>query len=309
MTRLRSVSAPAALAINEATEYVPPTSGTASGFSSSFVGSSSRRAGCWDRDELQPGQDAGQAPNGHLGRLRALGAAPRAPRAPTPNTEEAASLVCSRNWTMKHTGFPHPDSVAAADFAVRAAPFGLSDEALRALAPRAARDSVTGFFDARQDAFKAGMVRRAQGYVAATPYSAFFVSGDVNNLGGLNAHFDNVAERANAHYREIAVIVADEAARGGADVIPMRTGGDEVGLLLVGPIDARAVNEALRSARARIQQYASENGLAAIPHPKRSGEKGVGMHLGMAEVLPRLSVSDIVTAADLDLNRSKGYVR
>ncbi|WP_218165553.1 hypothetical protein, partial [Burkholderia ubonensis] len=34
-------------------------------------------------------------------------------------------------------------------------------------------------------------------------------------------------------------------------------------------------------------------------------EMGVGMHMGMAEVLPDLQLSDIFTQADLELDRSK----
>ena len=203
----------------------------------------------------------------------------------------------------------NPDFAAAAEFAARAAPFGLSDEALRVLAPRAPRDHVTAFFDARQDRVKADTLRRVQMHVAESEDSAFYVSGDIHNLGGLNAAMNDVAERANLHFKAITDLAADALAGTGADIIPMRTGGDEIGVLVIGQLDEHALAAALETAHARIRYYAQDNGLADIPHAKREGEKGVGLHAGWAQVLPGLSLTDIFTQADLGLHRSKNHVQ
>jgi hypothetical protein len=84
----------------------------------------------------------------------------------------------------------------------------------------------------------------------------------------------------------------------------MRTGGDEIGAVVIGA-DEAAVKAALTKAEAGIRRYAKDNGLDGVPHPKRPGEKGVGMHLGYAEILPGRTLDSIFTEADLGVDRSK----
>ncbi|WP_116136293.1 NUDIX domain-containing protein [Trinickia diaoshuihuensis] len=198
-----------------------------------------------------------------------------------------------------------PAQAAALDYIERARRYGLTTEQARSLVQPVALDDVSGFFDARQASVKSSTVNRTRDYVSASGGTAYYVSGDIYNLGGLNAAMNDVAELANAHYRSIVGIVADELAQTGADVIPMRTGGDEVGIVVAGQLDEGALREALQAAQRRLTAYAEQNGLTDIPHPKREGEYGVGMHLGYATITESSTLSEIFTQADKGVNRSK----
>jgi hypothetical protein len=198
-----------------------------------------------------------------------------------------------------------PAEAAALEYVARACNYGLTPEQARTLVQPVALDDVSGFFDARQASVKSSTVKRTRDYVRSSGDTAYYVSGDIFNLGGLNAAMNDVAEVANAHYRSIVGIVADELAHTGADVIPMRTGGDEVGIVVAGPLDEGGLRQALQAAQRRLSAYAEQNGLADIPHPKREGEYGVGMHLGYAKITEDSTLSAIFTEADKAVNRSK----
>lgn len=200
--------------------------------------------------------------------------------------------------------FADPDVYAADAFKAKARAQGVSESAIAALTPQAPRDDVTGFFDGRQAGIKAGTVQRALDHVAATGEPAYYVSADIYNLGGLNAAMGNVAEAANVHYRAMAGILREELARTGADVVPLRTGGDELGAVVVNA-DAQAVADAMAVVDARVAEYAQREGLAAIPHPKRSNERGVGLHSGVAPIAPGLTIDDILRHADEGIDASK----
>lgn len=200
--------------------------------------------------------------------------------------------------------FADPDVLASDTFKAKARGMGVKPETAAALAPRAVRDDVTGFFDGRADKVKSTTVHRAMQHVAATGEPAYYVSADISNLGGLNAHVANVAEAANVHYRGLSDILERELRATGADVVPMRTGGDELGLVLVNA-DAAKVSAALARVDELTAEYARANGLAEIPHPKRLDEKGVGLHTGVATIEKGSSVSDILTRADLGVDASK----
>jgi GGDEF domain-containing protein len=200
--------------------------------------------------------------------------------------------------------FADPDVYAADAFKAKARAQGVSESAIAALTPQAARDDVTGFFDGRQAGIKAGTVQRAIDHAQATGEPAYYVSADIYNLGGLNAAMGNVAEAANVHYRAMAEILRTELARTGADVVPLRTGGDELGAVVVNA-DAQAVADAMAAVDARVAEYAQREGLAEIPHPKRSNEQGVGLHSGVAPILPGLSIDDILRHADEGIDASK----
>lgn len=206
------------------------------------------------------------------------------------------------------SAFADPDMVTGEAFRAKARAEGVSERAAIALTPKAARDNVTGFFDGQQAGVKADTVQRAMLHVERTGEPAYYVSADIANLGGLNAHVGNVAEAANVHYRAMAQILQDELRATGADLVPMRTGGDELGAVVVNA-DAQALDMALSRVDSRIQEYAQANGLSEIPHPK-GGEPGVGMHSGAAAIVPGLELTDIFTRADLGVDASKrGMVR
>lgn len=173
----------------------------------------------------------------------------------------------------------------------------------------AARDSVTGFYDARQSGVKADTVRRLQDHVANSDDNGFYVSADIANLSGLNQAMQSRGGKSNAHFKAMASLFADALASTGATVIPLRTGGDELAAAVVGQVDEAGLRTALDAAGQRIAHYTREQGLADIPHPKRKGEKGVGMHMGYAEALPGRTLDGIFTEADLGVDASKNAAR
>ena len=204
----------------------------------------------------------------------------------------------------QRTPFESPDIVAAGEFTARARGLGVNEGAAKALAPVAARDDVTGFYNGQQSGMKADTVTRALAHMERTGEEGVYVSADIANLGGLNAAMGNQAERANVHFRAMAGIMKRELDAIGADVVPMRTGGDELGAVVVNG-NVEQVDAALTRAEAAVSKYAKDNGLADIPHPKRSGEYGVGLHFGMAELRKGETLSDIFNRADNGVDFSK----
>ncbi|MGV0815337.1 toxin glutamine deamidase domain-containing protein [Mycolicibacterium boenickei] len=208
-------------------------------------------------------------------------------------------------------GYRSPDDVELAGFWDRIGQLdqaALSPEALADAVYRSVPiDTVTGFYEGRVSGFKTSEVLRAQQHVADTLDTAFFVSADIANLRGLNQASANRAE-ANAHFAALSAVFHAALQESGADVVPMRIGGDELGAVVVGDIDESTIESAIATIRARAQQYAREHGLADIPHPKHPGQpeyNGVGLHVGYAGVQPDLDVRDIFDDADLGVDRSK----
>jgi len=200
--------------------------------------------------------------------------------------------------------FESPDTVAAAAFTARAKGLGVPDEAAKALAPVAPRDDVTGFYDGRAEGMKADTVRRALAHMERTGEEGVWVSADIANLGGLNAAMGNQAEPANVHFRAMAGLMKKELDAVGADITAFRTGGDELGAVVMNG-NIEQVDAALTRAEAALSKYAKDNGLTDIPHGKRSGEYGVGLHFGMAELRKGETLSDIFNRADDGVDFSK----
>lgn len=206
--------------------------------------------------------------------------------------------------TPERRRFASPDEFAREDFVRRAGELQVAPEAAEALAPAAPRDTVTGFFDGRQGNAKTEAIERAKQHQVETDEPAVYVAADLFNLSGLNEAVGNRAEAANTHYRAMAGLLDEELNKIGADVVPMRTGGDEIGFVVVNATPEQ-VQTAVDAAQTRVQQYAQDNGLADIPHPKRSGERGVGLHIGATEIDPESSVSEILNRADDGIDSSK----
>lgn len=200
--------------------------------------------------------------------------------------------------------FEDPDLAPQRQFTQAMRAVDAPEDVIRQFMPQAPRDSVTGFFDGRVDQVKSGMVERAVRHVTETGEPGHYVSADLFNLGGLNQAVGNQAEAANVHYGAMARILERELRATGADVVPMRTGGDEFGAVVVNAVGPK-IAEAIERANAKVARYAREQGLADIPHPKRFGEKGVGLHVGSAEIRPGQSVRAILDRADDGVNLSK----
>jgi len=201
--------------------------------------------------------------------------------------------------------FQDPEMQALAQHAAIVAKYDISADAARALEPVIVRDTVTGFFDGRAGTVKSDVMVRAVDHVSRTGEAGHYVSADIVNLGGLNEAMGNRAEAANEHYRAMAGILEKELRTAdGIDIVPMRTGGDEFGAVVLNA-DTATVDAAIARAMDRVRDYAEKNGLADIPHPKRSGEKGVGLHIGRTDIRAGDSPREIFDRADDGIDYSK----
>lgn len=201
--------------------------------------------------------------------------------------------------------FASPDDLQRGEFVQRATERGVPEDVATELAPKAAIDDVTGYFDGRTQGMKANTVARAQEHVRDTGESAFYVDGDIVNLGGLNKAASEDMTIANRHFRAMTDILRTELESTGADVVPMRTGGDELGAVVIngGETEVRA---AMQAADAKIRDYAAQNGLDTIPHTKQGrADVGVGLHLGLSPIVDGVSPSEIFTRASAEVNQSK----
>jgi hypothetical protein len=225
--------------------------------------------------------------------------------APPPDVAAAVAAQPDR------ISFSDNDVVARAKLEQTFLGFGIEPELARTMAQNdtvpsgAIRDSVTGGFDGRADGVKSGTLQRAIDHVDQTGEDSFFVSADISNLGGLNKFHNDVADEANRDFRGLTDVLLEELRATGADVVPMRTGGDEVGYVVVNA-SQEAVNAATERARSRAVEYARSRGFDQIPHTKASRtDKGVTFHTGVARIQPGLTVEEIAREADLGVNASK----
>ncbi|MGL6289932.1 MAG: DUF7178 family protein [Silanimonas sp.] len=166
-------------------------------------------------------------------------------------------------------------------------------------------DDVTGAFDGRVGGMKAATVKRAIEHVARTSEPATFVSADIFNLGGLNTFHKNNASKANKDFRALTDLALNELRKTGGDVIPLRTGGDELGYVVVNASE-QEVGAALERASEAARAYAERSGFANVPHTKEGRtEKGVGFHFGTSPITASQSVEDILDLADAGVDTSK----
>ena len=208
------------------------------------------------------------------------------------------------------TKYPSPDEVDRAEFRPRIeqlAPTALSPEAIAEAVCRPVRiDGISGFFDGRLSGLKSGEVLRGQRRAAETLDNAFWVSADIANLSGLNREFPRA--EADFHFAKLAAIFYNALLESGAAVVPMRTGGDELGAVVVGTIGRATIAAAVATAEARVRAYAQEHSLSDIEHQKHKGRpefNGVGLHVGYTEIVPRRKLKHIFNAADLGIEVSK----
>jgi GGDEF domain-containing protein len=216
----------------------------------------------------------------------------------------ASERTLLENTPQARAAFADPDTVVAGQFRRRARELGVDEQVAEQLTPSAPRDSVTGFYDGRTDDAKLALMERAQKHVADTGEPAAYVSADISNLGGLNDSVGNRAEVANVHYRALAQIMDAELRQIGMDVVPMRTGGDELGAVVIGA-DRLAAQSAFDRITAQIADYTQRNGLDNLPNKKRPEDLGIGLHLGASDIPAKGIPKDIFDSADLGVNQSK----
>jgi hypothetical protein len=209
---------------------------------------------------------------------------------------------------------------------------GVSEDQIESFISKPHIDPVTSFPDAREvrgyGAYRVDIlrqtIRRAWRYASEKNVRAFYVAGDFANLGGLNAAArTDLAGRAeaNAHYGAVTDIVNRNLVDTGAVVVPMRTGGDEFGFVVVGSLDEDELRGALDTSKLVVEQYANskfvsnslgqEIYLSDIANPKHPEQPGIGVHLGIAEIpgadeeLAERGVTQVLINAELGIDRSK----
>lgn len=237
-------------------------------------------------------------------------------KADTPLGEQSTAQPPERTATS--TGeqaappFMTPHDVALRDHQRLSESLGLNQKQTDAMAPKPVFDHVTGFHRAED---KVPTVKRVLNYVRQTGNTAHFVDADIANLGGLNTHFKNDHVPANAVYRAISGIFAEEMHKAGSqDAVMIRHGGDEISAVVVGSTNDK-VNQAMEKARTRIDSYIKNVGLSDIPHPKHPGDasrSGVGLYMGQSDIVPNDSLDDIFSRAARGIDSAKKgvpYVR
>lgn len=173
-------------------------------------------------------------------------------------------------------------------------------------------DAVTGLLEGRRESADGttdseSAVSRAIDYVRNTGGSAFWLSFDISNLGGLNEFMGNVQAKANVHYRGVADAVKSALDEIGAQVDGFRTGGDEFGALVV-DADAATIEQALDTIRNRVNEYTTEHGLRDFKHPKypdNPNKRGLGLHSGYAQARESDTAEDLMERADSHMDASK----
>lgn len=166
-------------------------------------------------------------------------------------------------------------------------------------------DAVTGFLPSSEER---PTVRRAQEHTARTGEGAVFVSMDLQNLGGANAAWGR--DQVDVIYRENMrkVVEGLKQAFPGASLSPFRStgAGDETSAVLVAPgLTPQAVGEAMHQVAEAIQQAALAEG-RAVPNPKKGGAvEPIGVHFGIAEIVPGIDDRKVTGIANLLVEKYK----
>lgn len=208
------------------------------------------------------------------------------------------------------------DQVINDDIHDRLAVKGLSDEAIahaQDAISEVLKDAVTGWGEARSGTLKDKAFIEAERAAIEGDGPVFFVSMDIQNLGGLNAFHNNVEDEANADYRGITDIILAGLEPLGKGSLFMRTGGDEIGAFIQG-VDKAAIDAAMQGIRGKIKEYATQRGFSDIPHKSdKSKQNGVSVHYGLAEVRIGAAAKQVYAEANAQLKAavegSKNVVR
>ena len=231
-----------------------------------------------------------------------LGQAANVPAAPGP-ASPVESEVRADAPLVARKPIPEPQFSGIDEFVQTAKARGVDEAVAREIAPKAGRDEVTGYYDGQAAGVKSRTIQGAIEHVKQTGEDTHLVAMDFANLGGLNAVSGNNTKKANKHYRAVTDIAEKRLRAIGADVVPMRTGGDEL-MVVVGNAETKAINKAIAQIETEVAAYAKANGLDSIPHPK-GGLPGIGLHIGRSRIGPKSTVDAVIAAAEKGLNVSK----
>lgn len=189
-------------------------------------------------------------------------------------------------------------------------------EAKRSLHVRAT-DTASGWEDARTKDRKenfAEYIKEAQD-VASSGQPVILFNMDMHNQGGVNYAEGEKTNwiRSDKHVKSMLDFVREEAEARGGTGRWVRSGSDEYRAIVQGLTEANA-REAVAAAQKRMYKYASTtkaaNGqyLSEIAHAKYQDDltkRGFGVIVGVRAIDTNQSVSDILSAADEDLEKLK----
>lgn len=162
-------------------------------------------------------------------------------------------------------------------------------------------DAVTGY---QKGEYRNPTLDRAWKEHEATGRDFTYADIDFSNLGGLNK-WAGTNSAADVHVRNIADIVKqsiDEAGIKNAQLF--RHGGDEWSVV-VPDLSKEALDNALKNASIKVQQYAAQNGLADIYHPKLQKNTGVGIYYGVESTSKAKSIKDLINGAEIGTSNAK----
>ncbi|MCK5235444.1 MAG: diguanylate cyclase [Deltaproteobacteria bacterium] len=128
---------------------------------------------------------------------------------------------------------------------------------------------------------------------------------DLKNLGGLNKHFGGESA-ANPSVRAMTDIIKNTIEESGVDNAQFfRQGGDEFSIVAPG-VDRATLDNALKRAKVKVDEYAKEQGLSEIYHPKLRRNTGVGIYYGVAEYASAETLEDVIGDAETLVYEQKG---
>jgi Large polyvalent protein associated domain 38/phage-Barnase-EndoU-ColicinE5/D-RelE like nuclease3/phage-Barnase-EndoU-ColicinE5/D-RelE like nuclease5 len=138
-----------------------------------------------------------------------------------------------------------------------------------------------------------------------------YISADLGNLSGANAHFkDNLAKVDKEILNPIAKIFMEEMDKAGLHAKNFRQNGsgDEMSSYVYGGSD-ETIKKAITNAQNRVAEFAKQNGYDKIKAAKIGKPDGIGLHLGYAPILPGKSFDETYEEANLNLKAGQINVK
>ena len=146
-----------------------------------------------------------------------------------------------------------------------------------------APEHTTGFYSKHREPLIEALVHEYVEHMHGKGRPVFRVEGDIGNLGGLNQALNNRAITDEV-IGTLSGIVRETLLRLG-DIIPLRKGGDEIGVILIPHegVDIAQARAALSEAQEIVAAFVKAAGLQNIAHLKYPNEPSKsGVNLGLA---------------------------
>jgi len=199
-----------------------------------------------------------------------------------------------------------PDAARLMAFAIEANGLGLNQDQLEGLVDLSIlpKDPVLGVYDGLLSGVKVDAVQVAQSYAATSPLRTVYVSLDLASMKSANEALGK--PRVNELFAAMVNIVVEEMAKLGRGVVPLRTGGDELGVIVAGRFNEADLKRAISDAQRRVSAFVKAQGVvdfADLKHPGR--QTNLSVHMGYAELQPRRQLDSLFTEADAGVDASK----